>query len=742
MNITTICSVCLACSVLVCGLDVFSVVTREGRAHLSDIAWATLFVAIQALVFAWASQDLIAVDEGALTLASVVVVNVACMAAAHFSLLRREVSGKLLFAAAPSDWVAYRVISVPVALIALACAGALCVLAVELPYNYELENVKAFTLFVEWALLTAALIGLYFVGQRRGFLAALVPLASTFVGIAEYFVFLFKGQPLQPGDLLALGTAASVAEGYVYTITAQCLWGVTAGVLALLVCVVLAQFRRRPEDLGGARFSPARRNAGVLANAIAGCAILAAIVSNVTGVDYLSAYQIRLNAWYIIESYTTQAYVPTFIAACQLMSPSRPEGYSAESAEAITASYAAAYDASELSSALSEARAAAEAQFGDVQPSVVVVMNETFADLSSFDGMHAGYEGPEYFNSMGDCVSRGAFYTSVNGGGTTNTEFEFLTGNSMANFAPGVYPYTVYDLTRTDSLPRYFKGLGYSTLAMHPQLGSNWNRVNAYRDLGFDHFLTIDDFEGADMLRGHVTDKATYDKVLELLESNPEPQFIFDVTIQNHSGYSTGLLDEDDMIRLDIDGTSDPLIDEFVSLIRHSDEDLEYFVDQLRELGRPVVLVFFGDHQPYMTLQYNNSWYPDEEDAVHARRVFQTDYVVWANYDVAGSAQESEVADVSASFLGADVLQHIGATLTDYQKAHLELRRVLPEISGACYEDAAACWHPSNQDSGVVETDQARRDFAMMQFFQMFRDGRNIYCTHMQAEPNVAPVAK
>ena len=145
MNITTICSVCLACSVLVCGLDVFSVVTREGRAHLSDIAWATLFVAIQALVFAWASQDLIAVDEGALTLASVVVVNVACMAAAHFSLLRREVSGKLLFAAAPSDWVAYRVISVPVALIALACAGALCVLAVELPHNYELENVKAFT---------------------------------------------------------------------------------------------------------------------------------------------------------------------------------------------------------------------------------------------------------------------------------------------------------------------------------------------------------------------------------------------------------------------------------------------------------------------------------------------------------------------------------------------------------------------------------------------------------------------
>lgn len=731
MNITTICSVCLACSVLVCGFDVFSVVTREGRAHLSDIAWAAFFVAVQSLVFAWASQDLIVVDEGALTLASVVVVNVACMAAAHFSLLRREVSGKLLLAASPSDWVAYRVISIPVALFALACAGALCVLAVELPYNYELENVKALTLFVEWALLTSALIGLYFIGQRRAFLAALVPLFSMFAGIAEYFVFLFKNQPLQPGDLLALGTAASVAEGYIYMASAQCLWGVTAGVLALLVCVVLAQFRRRPEELGGASFSPARRNAGVLANAIAGCAVLAAIVSNVTGVDYCLEYEIYIDSWSISSSYTTQAYVPTFIASCQLMVPDKPTSYSVDYAESLAADYAAVYDASDLGSALNGARASAEAQFGDVKPSVVAVMNETFSDLSIFDGMHAGYEGPQYFKSMGDCVSRGTFYTSVHGGGTTNTEFEFLTGCSMGNFGPSVYPYTVYDLTRVESLPKYFSVLGYSTLAMHPQLGTNWNRVNAYRDLGFDEFLTYDDFGGSDTLRGHVTDRATYDKVLEALETNPEPQFIFDVTMQNHSGYETGLLDEDDMIRLDMDGESDPLIDEYVTVIRHSDEDLEYFVNRFRELDRPVILVFFGDHQPYMTRSYNDSWYPEEDETTHVRRIYQTDYIVWANYDVAGNDQVSEYSDVSASFLAAEVLQKIGAPLTDYQKAHLELRRALPEISAACYEDAEGAWHLPGVDSGVEATDKARADFAMMQYYQLFRDGKDIYCSHL-----------
>lgn len=610
MNLTTICSVGLAATVLVCGMDVFCAATAKKRLYASDIVWALLFAGVQAFVFVWSAQGLVEADEGALTLMSVVVLDIACLAAAHLSLTRRAASGRLMLAAAPSDWTAYRVVSVFVALTALAAAAALCVLAVELPHNFALERVNARTVFVEWELLYAALVGLYFLGQRHAVLPSLVPVASMGIGVAERFVFLFKGQPIQPGDMLAIGTAAAVSDGYVYTLSAQCLWGLTAGVAALLVCVVLAPFRRRPEHFSDACFSPAHRNAGILANAIAGAAVLACIVSNVTG------------------------------------------------------------------------------------------------------------------------------------GGTTNTEFEFLTGCSMANFGSGVYPYTVYDLSRAEGLPRQFSALGYATTAMHPQIGTNWNRVNAYSDLGFDRFLTIDDFEGSDTLRGHVTDRATYDKVLDVLASGSEPQFIFDVTMQNHSGYDTGLLGEEDTTHLSIDGADDPLVDEYVSLIRHSDEDLEYFIERLRELDRPVVLVFFGDHQPYLTQGYNDLWYPGEDAAEHARRVYQTDYVVWANFDIAGCDQVSEVDDVSASFLASEVAQLIGAPLTSFQKAHIELRRALPEISAACYEDAAGGWFLPNVDCGIDATDQARADFATMQFYDLFRDGQGIYSSQLQDEPNVDPVAR
>ena len=70
--------------------------------------------------------------------------------------------------------------------------------------------------------------------------------------------------------------------------------------------------------------------------------------------------------------------------------------------------------------------------------------------------------------------------------------------------------------------------------------------------------------------------------------------------------------------------------------------------------------IFDGMHAGYTGPEYFNSM------ADCARRVYQTDYVVWANYDIAGCDQVSEVDDVSASFLASEVAQLIGAPLTSF----------------------------------------------------------------------------
>ena len=744
MDLMTLCSVCLACTVLVVLLDGLSAVARGRRLRASDVAWALLPVAAQAAVWFMAGQGLVAVDEGSETLAAAMALNAFALLAAHAALSRRRIAGGALDAARPSDDFAARVISVPICVLALMAAGFLCVLALEVPHNQGLSALEPQTVFLEWMLLSGALVALYFLAQRRGFLAAIVPLTSTGFGIAEYFLYVFKGQPLQPGDLLSAGTGVAVASSYTYTLSASCLWGIAFGLAALATCAVVAAMG---SDGGEAPVPAARgthsasqapgayRTAGTLANLVAGLAVAAALVTNVSGVDYAKEYGIEVSAWSPQVSYETQAYLPTFISAWQAMVPTAPEGYTAEGAQALLASYEASYDASELTGA-SEARRAAREQFDAEKPSVVCIMNETFADLSLFDGMRAGYEGPTYLKSLDDCILRGTAYVSVNGGGTTNSEFEFLTGNSVANLGSGVYPYNVYNMGITENLARQFKQLGYGTLAMHPNRPSNWNRENVYDEMGFDEFWSIADFAGADTLRGMVTDRATYDKVLDRLSSSEGPQFIFDVTMQNHSGYDTNAVPEEDRVTIEGDWGSDPAVNEYASCIARSDADLEYLLSELSQLDRKVVVLMFGDHQPYFTGTYNDAWFAGESEVVHRERLYQTPYLMWANYDVAGSAQESEVRDLATSSLASNLLQEIGAPLTVFQKAHIEMGWALPIENAMGYEDLYGEWHLPGEASGVEVTDAARADFATLQFWNMFRDGEGIFNAKMQDETN------
>lgn len=480
-----------------------------------------------------------------------------------------------------------------------------------------------------------------------------------------------------------------------------------------------------------------------------GIACLVGVGAHVTLVDYYNTLSIQVYTWRPLESYYRQGFLPSFISGAQTIKPPVPEGYSVEDAKELISDYAGRYDAGQGATV---ERSQAAAQFEDEKPTVITIMNETFSDLSIYQNLHANYQGPQFFKSLSDTLQRGVLYVSAFGGGTCNTEFEYLTGNSMAFLGTGTYPYTIYDLTRTETLSQQFKDLGYDTTAIHPNHGTNWNRENVYNAFGFDSFLTIQDFQDAEKLRGMVTDAATYDKILKMLAENPNPQFIFDVTMQNHSGYDTGLIPADKQVNYVIDGISDPEVNEYLALIEESDRALEDFVNQLRKIDRKVILVFFGDHQPFFPDDYNEAWFANEDAAIHNERLWQTDYIIWANYDVAGRDQESDVDDLSINYLGSVLMNLIGAPMSDYQKAHITLREALPAINATGYEDKSLRWYLSSMaaeenfpaGSPGAEATKARADYAKMQYYELFRDGKDIYTKMYQSaanetDPNLAP---
>ena len=543
---------------------------------------------------------------------------------------------------------------------------------------------------VETALVAGLTTGTWLLCGRRGAAPAMVVAFLAALGIVEHYVLEFRGTAILPSDLLAFRTALSVSQGYTYDLSAGILLGLAAASAGIALCSLLwrgeAQ-RLRVRDLA----------AGAVVLGLTGAL---AVVPN-----YERTFGAGLDYWWSKDWYERQGFFPSFIYAWQDLDIRAPEGYSDEAATHAQSSLAARHDSKESAATRREA---SQAQFAELRPNILVVQNETFCDLSVFDGASWGYGGPRFWNEgLGDAFARGQLAVSVFGGGTCNTEFEFLTGGSLAFLGAAKYPFSMYDLSGVASLPRQLAEQGYHTVGMHPNVASNWDRDRAYAQLGFDEFLDESAFEGAELYHTHVSDWATYEQALRLLRDSDEPLFVFDVTMQNHSGYDTGSIPADDLGGYAIDGLDADntfQLNEFLACIEESDRALQRLVEELRQLDEPCVLVMYGDHHPWFSEAINDLVYANEDSLPHAERIHNTCYVAWANYDVAGGTDaQADGQDASADLLAAMVLDATGAPTTEFQQAQLGARQDVRAVNASGWLGTDDTWRPLSDEVQTLQ---------------------------------------
>ena len=669
--------------------------------------WARAYLAYLALAAVWCLTGLYTGTAGVMVL-----YVVTCLVCGVASMWRWDVARR-----AAGHTRHPGLVSVLRDLVAVATATGLSFLALELPWNDALATINPTGAALELGMIGLFLLSLYFVGQRRGIGVAVGSFALAVVGVTQSFVLEFKGGAIMPSDLLALGTAAAVSGNFSYYLGTGTFLGLAAQAVAtcLLSFVVpphVAEGEANPEGGHAAQGTPwsrSRRGRALLAcaNVAVALACLWGAHWVAMGTSYYWTYGIGIDFFEAINTYREQGFLTGFMAARQDMPIRVPQDYTPEAAQATEDQLAQAWSATERATGDARRYAMAQSQFSSVQPTVICVMNETFSDLSRIGNLGSYYTGPTYFNSIDDALFQGDLDVSVRGGGTCNTEFEFLTGVPIAYVGTSKYPYTLYDLEGTPTLASQFKALGYSTTAIHPNKASNWDRDEVYPAFGFDRFLSIKDFRGAQELHSGVTDAATYQKIMELLEQDDGPQFIFDVTMQNHSPYDQDNIPEDLLTHYDPSGfTSEQnaQLNEYLSCIQASDADLHAFMDQLRELDRPVVLVFFGDHQPSVSVDYNDGLFPGEDELTHTLRTYKTDYFVWANYEVTADAQQSDEVETSPAYLGSMALKAIGAPLSGYQQASLGARLSMPAVSLMGFKDAEGSWHQASEGAPATDT--------------------------------------
>ena len=261
-----------------------------------------------------------------------------------------------------------------------------------------------------------------------------------------------------------------------------------------------------------------------------------------------------------------------------------------------------------------------------------------------------------YINSLDR--AKGHAYTSVFGAGTSASEFEFLTGNSMAFLPSGSIPYQQYILEPSASLASLLRENGYRTLAFHPGERTSWQRNQAYPRLGFDAYKCGDDMDVPQTFEhGYVSDQSDFEQIIWEFEHKEEgqPLFLFNVTIQNHGSYTVE--DYPAQVQLTDEPGKYPMAEQYLTLANKTDEAFRLLVDYFSQQEEPTIILMFGDHQPSVEQEFLDKAYGITQDQMTMEQYmgkYKTPFLIWANYDL----PDDEIPTTSLNFLGQYLLSY------------------------------------------------------------------------------------
>lgn len=266
----------------------------------------------------------------------------------------------------------------------------------------------------------------------------------------------------------------------------------------------------------------------------------------------------------------------------------------------------------------------------NINPDIIVIMNETFYNLSNAVNVKMDNDYLKEFYSI-DNASYGYTVVPCIGGGTNDSEYELLTSKSTY-LLNSKSPFTWIDLNKSpSSIAQYLKECGYTTTAMHDSEPTNYNRNRAYSDIGFDNAYFNDYFDKSSYGNRNVTDESDYKKLIECYETNKDNnQFIFMLTFQNHGGYEQND-DSLDTIHVteDYGDLSDDL-NEYLTSVNYSAIAFKELTDYFENSEKPAIVCMIGDHAP----SFINSLIDDNGSIENEIKKRAVPYVLWSNYGV------------------------------------------------------------------------------------------------------------
>ena len=513
-------------------------------------------------------------------------------------------------------------------------------------------------------------------------------LLTGIVGIINHFITAFRGTPLVPWDLFSLNVALTVLPTFKFTVTKKAVYGF---ILFVITLIILAKVKLQSFANGKVKKS----------YRVLSCSAIIIFVICFYLTNMIAWFDLNEN-WDPKEEYHNNGLVASLFKQSRNLIIKDPEGYDIESLTNLAKSIEVPIIQNEENQEM---------------PNIIVIMNESFADLTVVGDFKTNTEYLSYFNSLKENTIKGNLHVSIFGATTPNSEWEVLTSNSMAFVPKRTVPYQQYVLRKSYSLASIFKELDYSTTAIHCYYPQGYNRNLAYPRLGFDKFYSMYELKDLTYIREYPDDISTYKNIIDIYENKGNKKmFNFTLTMQNHGSYT----DENFENTVIAEDGQYPKLNQYLSLIKIADQSLKELLTYFENQEEHTIIVMFGDHQPYVEDEFYNEMLAQNYEDITSKEAVENKYItpfmIWANYDIKEENYAS-VTDISTNYLASLILDVANIQKTPYLHFLDQLRNEIPIITGNGYMDKNGIYHDFSEET---EYTKLIEEYHYLQFNNMF----------------------
>lgn len=532
-------------------------------------------------------------------------------------------------------------------------------------------------------------------------LSLYISMILTFIiGIINHFVTAFRGTPLVPWDVFSVNVALTVLPTFKFTFTKKAILGIITFIIGL---VILSQVKFKNYNYKKAK--------------IVFRIVLLLIISNFLisfyFTDMINKYDLNEN-WDPKEEYHNNGLIASLFKQSRNLIITKPDTYNFNSIYELAQNILVPIPEGNIENSSEE----------KIVPNIIVIMNESFSDLSVIGNFTTNTEYLSYFRSLTKNTIRGNLHMSVFGAQTPNSEWEFLTSNSMAFVTKRSIPYQQYVLRKSYSLATILKSQNYSASAFHIYYPQGYNRNLAYPRLGFESFLSMNDVKDIEYIREYPSDMSAYKTIIDLYENRDLDKnfFNFTVTMQNHGSYT----DENFENTVVAAGGEYPKLNQYLSILKIADSSFKYLINYFENEEEPTLIVMFGDHQPYVEDEFYNNLLAQNYTDINSREAIEkkyiTPYIIWANYDI-DEEKYSNLKNISVNYLSSVILDVAGLKKSPYLEFLYELKNKLPIITGNGYVDINGIYHDFSEKN---EYSEDLEKYSSIQYNNMFDNNNRL----------------